>query len=213
MADRTMADRLRLQDFGSGGVEVLPDALILILSTAGDGAEQESALARQWQPIVPRAAFVGIELDAASDATLRQTDLVPLRRAAADAATARLIQPSQIILFGTGKAGRLAVDLVLQGAIPGAGVLGLDISLEPDPSRVLPTAARVRLVQHSMDDDPRATRFHALIEAMQRQAVDVRSMILSDVARASPGVTLRAGGTFLGELVAAASRTPAKPGS
>jgi hypothetical protein len=48
---------------------------------------------------------------------------------------------------------------------------------------------------------------------MRRQAVDVRSMILSDVARASPGVTMRAGGTFLGELVAAASRTPAKPGS
>src|SRR5690349_25082946 len=130
-----------------GGVDVLPDARILVMCTTGDGGGQEASVSRQWQPIVPRAACVGMELDAASDATLRQTDLVPLRRAAADAATARLIQPSQIILFGTGKAGRLAVDLVLHGAIPGAGVLGLDISLEQDPSRVLPTAARVRLVQ------------------------------------------------------------------
>src|SRR4051812_33203836 len=68
----TMAGRLRLQDFGSGGgAGGSPDALILILFAAGEGAEQASAFARQWQPTVPRAAFVGIELDA----VIRRTGL------------------------------------------------------------------------------------------------------------------------------------------
>jgi hypothetical protein len=200
-----MAGRLRLHDFGRGGAGGRPDALILILFAADDGAAHAMVFARHWQPTVPRAAFVGLELDAG----VRRSDRAALRRAAAEATTACSIQPSRIILFGTGAAGRLAVDLMLQAVIPGAGVIGLDITLESALSRVRSTAAMVRLVQHRTDDDPRATRAHALIAAMQRQDVNVRSMVLPNVAQASPSVTMRACGTFLVELVAKASRIPA----
>src|SRR5712672_1720786 len=99
-------DRLSPHDLGGGSdARLLSDALIVILFAAGEGAEQASLLARAWQPTVPRAAFVGIELDTA----VRNTDVAALRRAIADEAIARRIQPSQIILCGTGDAGRLAV--------------------------------------------------------------------------------------------------------
>jgi hypothetical protein len=206
----TMANRLRLHDFSSGvGAGALPHALIVTLFAAGESGEQALLFARQWQPAVPRAAFVGIELDT----MVRRTEIAALRRAAAETAAGRSIQPSQIILLGSGEAGRLAVDLVLRAAILCAGVLGLDISLEEALPRVLPSATMVRLVQHSMDDHPQAARFRVLIEAMQRRHLNVRSMILPHVAQATPAVTRRAGATFLVELVANASRIPAGAGS
>jgi predicted esterase len=204
-----MPPRLRLHDFGSGHAAVLPDALIVILFGARDGAAQTLGFARHWQPTVPQAAFVGVELDAAAP----RTGLAALRRAAAEAARAHSIHPSQIILFGTGATGRLAVDGVLQQTIPAAGVIGLDISLAPAPSRLRPTATLVRLVQHTADDDPQATHVRALIGAMQRHDIDVRSMILPQGAPGSPSAAMRAGGTFLVELVAKASRAAAKRGS
>jgi len=187
----------------SDGVEARPRALVVILFAA-NGAEQALARARQWQPSVPQAAFVGIELDAA----VERTDIAALQRTAAAAATARSIRPSQIILFGAGAAGRLAVDLVLQGAIPATGVIGLDIPPSPAPTRIVPTPARVRLVQHRTSEDPHAASFRALVDAMQRQDIDVRRMILPDAAHDAPGVTLRACGGFLVELVANASCFP-----
>src|SRR3954469_8334051 len=66
---RTMPPRLRLHDFGSGHAAVLPDALIVILFGARDGAAQTLGFARHWRPTVPQAAFVGIELDAAAPRT------------------------------------------------------------------------------------------------------------------------------------------------
>jgi predicted esterase len=204
-----MAHRLCLHDLGSGHAAGLPDALIVILFAARDGAAEPLGFARHWQPTVPQAAFVGVELDAAAP----RTGLAALRRAAAEAARARSIHPSQIILFGTGAAGRLAVDGVLQQTIPAAGVIGLDIPLASAPSHLRPTATMVRLVQHTADDDPQATRVHALIAAMQRNGIDVRSMILPHGAPGSPSVVMRAGGTFLVELVAKASRISAKRGS
>jgi hypothetical protein len=200
-----MADTGRLSNFDSGETGVLADALIVTIFAAGDG-EQALACARAWQPAVPQAAFVGIELDT----PVRNADIAALRQAAADAAAARSIGPSQIILFGTGEAGRLAVDLVLRGAMTATGVIGLDISLADAPSPVLPTAAMVRLVQQGADDPARAARFRGLVEAMRRQHLDVRSMLLPDAATLS--VTMRAGAVFLVELVAKASRVTAELG-
>jgi hypothetical protein len=202
-------NELRLYDFSGGDAGILPDALIIILFAAGEVAEQASFFARHWHPTVPGSAFVGIGVDA----VIGKTDLASLRGAIAKLATARSVQPSQIILCGTGAAGRLAVELLLQGLIPATGVIGLDITLEPAAGRVLPTMAMVRLVQHRTKDDPSATHFHALIEGLRRQDVDVRTMILPDPAQASPRATVRAGGVFLSELVAVASRVAVKTGS
>jgi hypothetical protein len=205
-----MMNDLRLYDLSSGvDAGLRPDALIIILSATGEVAEQASFFTRQWHPRVPRSVFVGIEVDA----VIGKTDLVGLRGAIAKLATAHSIQPFQIILCGTGDAGRLAVELLLQGLIPATGVIGLDITLEPAAGRVLSTMAMVRLVQHRTKDDPSATRFHALIETLRQQDVDVRSMMLPDPAQASQRATVRAGGAFLAELVANASCIAAKTGS
>jgi hypothetical protein len=205
-----MAETMELSPHDLGcrsDARLLSDALIVILFAAGEGAEQASLLARAWQPTVPRAAFVGIELDTA----VRNTDVAALRRAIAAEAIARRTQPSQIILCGTGDAGRLAVDLLLQGAIPGAGVIGVDISLEPASGCFGATSAMVRLVQRTTIDDPNATRFRALIGALHEQKVDLRSMVLPDLSQGASRATMRAGGGFLAELVANASRIPSKP--
>src|SRR4051812_21533683 len=143
-----------LHDFGSGGPGA-PAALIIILFFRSEGLAGAVAFAEHWQPVLPEAAFVGIELDPVADPHL-------LRRAARDAATARAMDATQIILFGAGAAGRLGVNLILQGLLPGGGVIGLDISAEPEEPHIEASAAMVRLIQHCNDDDPRAARFKAL---------------------------------------------------
>src|SRR6476661_5266987 len=105
-----MARTLRVDDLENGHAEVPLDALIIIPFAAGEGEAQTSGFARHWQPTIPRAAFVGVELGTA----VPRTGLAALRCAAAKAAKARSIHPAQIILFGTGSAGQLAVDGVLQ---------------------------------------------------------------------------------------------------
>jgi hypothetical protein len=179
-------------------------ALVIILFAAGKGAEQAQAFARLWQPSVPHAAFVGIELDAA----VERTDIAALHRTAAAAATARSLPMSQVILLGAGAAGRVAVNLVLRGVTPAMGVIGIDIAPTPAPTRIMPTAARIRLVQRRTSEDAQAAGFRALVEAMRRQDIDVRSMVLPEAANDAAGVTLRASGSFLVELVANASRLP-----
>ncbi len=115
---------LLLHELGSAdGMEAPARALVVILFAAGKNAEQALAFAPQWRPSVPQTAFVGIELAAAVEGT----DIAALQRTAAVAATARSIRMSQIILLGAGAVGRFAVDLVLRGAIPAMGVIGLDI--------------------------------------------------------------------------------------
>jgi hypothetical protein len=179
-------------------------ALVVILFAPCRGAEQVLAFAPRWQASVPQAAFVGVELDAAVEAT----DVAALQRAAAGAAAARSIRMSEIVLLGAGAAGRFAVDVVLRGAIPAAGVIGLDLAPPRFPFRIVPTPAKVRLVRHGTREDPHAADFRTLVEAMQRQGIDVRCMALPPAANDAPGVTLRACSTFLVELVACASRFP-----
>jgi hypothetical protein len=198
-------DGLPLHELRSNdGQEAPLCALVIILFAAGKGAEQAQAFARLWQPSVPHAAFVGIELDAA----VERTDIAALHRTAAAAATARSLPMSQVILLGAGAAGRVAVNLVLRGVTPAMGVIGIDIAPTPAPTRIMPTAARIRLVQRRTSEDAQAAGFRALVEAMRRQDIDVRSMVLPEAANDAAGVTLRASGSFLVELVANASRLP-----
>lgn len=189
---------------GNDSMAAPAGALVVILFAPCMGAEQALAFAPQWQSSVPQAAFVCIELDAAVEAT----DLAGLRRTMAEAAAARSIRMSEIVLLGAGAAGRFAVDLVLRGAIPALGVIGLDLPPANLPFRIVPTPAKVRLVQQGTREDAHVVGFRAFIEAMQRQDIDVRCMILPPAANDAPGVRLRACGTFLAELVACASRFP-----
>jgi hypothetical protein len=177
------------------------DALIILLFAQGQAAEAQD-LAAQWAPSVPRSVFAGLELDL----TARRPDLVGLRAVIAEAADRHGLQSQQIVLLGAGRAGRLAIDLALLGVVPGAAVITLDIPLESAPTTLPPAPASVRMVQHSTADDPQGERFRAVVEALQRWQVDVRSMLLPDLEAATQRAKLRAAGAFLVELVANASR-------
>jgi hypothetical protein len=130
-------------------------------------------------------------------------DVAALRQDIVTVSAARRIQLSQTIVLGAGEAGRLALDIVLRGVVPAMGVIGLDIAPGPVPSRIAHCAALVRLVHHRAGEHATAS-FRALVEAMRRRDVDVRTTLLPDIAQATPDVTQRAGATFLAELVATA---------
>jgi hypothetical protein len=190
-----------LQGLRAGiGTEARPHALIVILFALGTAAEQVLTFAQQWQRSVPQAALVGVRLTHST----RQPDIAALRRDVAAAAAARAVQMSQIILLGAGEAGRLALDVVLQGIVPAMGIIGIHIAPLTAPPRIDHAAAMVRLVHHRTGEEV-PPGFLALVEAMRQRDMDVRTTILPDLAQADLAMTQRAGGTFLAELVANAS--------
>src|SRR3954454_2032641 len=93
----------RLHGFGSSGPGGPPAALIIILFSRSEGLAGAVAFAEHWQPVLPEAAFVGIEFDPVADPHL-------LRSAARDAAAARGMDAAEIVLFGAGAAGRLGTS-------------------------------------------------------------------------------------------------------
>ena len=191
----------RLYGFSKDDRDAPVDALIIILFDEGRRAEAEE-LVRQWSPAVPRGAFAGLELDL----TAARMDLVGLRVRLAEAADQHGLQTRQIVLLGAGQAGRVAIDLALLGVVPGAAVITLDIPLESAPAALAPVPASVRMVQHNSPDDPQGERFRAIVDALQRRQINIRSMLLPDLETASQRATLRAAGAFLVELVANASQ-------
>ena len=184
-------------DVGSGGA----DALIVILFGQGKKADVEE-LTRQWAPAVPRAAFVGLELDL----NARRMDLVAIRALLGDALDRHGQQGGQVILLGTGRAGRVAIELALLGVVPGASVITLDIPLDSGPTTLTPAPGLVRMVQSGTPDDPRGERFKAVVETLQRRQIDIHSMLLPDLEPATQRAARRAAGAFLVELVANAGR-------
>lgn len=177
------------------------DAMIVILFGEGRRAGAEE-FARQWGPAVPRGVFAGLELDL--DA--RRIDLPRLRALIDEAADEHGLEGRQIVLIGAGRAGRLAIDLSMLGVAPGAAVIALDIPLEAIPTSLASTPSSVRMIQQSTPDDPGGERFHAVVDALQRRQVSVRSMLLPELGPAATRAARRAAGAFLVELVANAGR-------
>jgi hypothetical protein len=178
-----------------------PDALIIILFEPG-GHSQARDFATQWAPRVPRGVFTGLEI--AQDA--RRMGLASLRAVLSEAAASHGLLSRQVVLLGAGRAGRLAIDFVLQGVVAGAAAIALDIPLDATPGLRFLSPGFVRLVQHTAEEDPRGERFHAVVDALHRRQIDVRSMVLPRSPTPDPTVTDRAAGTFLMELVAKAGR-------
>lgn len=185
---------------GGIGIEARPHALIVIFVALGTAAEQVLTFAQQWQRSVPQAAFVGIRLKHVA----RRPDIAALRRDVVAVAAAHAVQMSQTILLGAGEAGRLALDVALQGIVPAMGVIGIHIAPLTTPPSIDHAAAMVRLIHHRTGEQV-PSGFHALVEAMRQRDMDVRTTILPDLAQADLAMTQRAGGTFLAELVANAS--------
>jgi len=186
-----------LQDGETGGT---PEALVIMLFMAGDTSEPALQLARHWHPLVPRAAFLGVELDD----LIWRVDLGALQRVITQAAEIRDLSPDQILLVGLGQAGALAVEMVLHGLLPALGVIARDLPLPLGRMSFPPGPAAFRLVQHCSDRDPENVHFHTLLDDLRREDVDVRAVLLPEEPMSRPDMALRAGTGFLVELVARA---------
>jgi hypothetical protein len=152
----------------------------------------------QWRMAVPRADWIGIGPFAS---------IAPARGALAHILSNELVRrrmrPSQLIMLGRGRPGRLALDRVLDGTLTCAGVVVLKIPLTPSRGEISATLAGIRLVLHERDGCHRTGA--GLIETMHRKGIDLRSMTLPAYAHDRGETLTRAAGIFLGELVAKAS--------
>jgi len=184
-------------------IETDPDALIIVLFMAGDGPLQAEFLTRNWQATVPRAMFLGIELND----MVWHVNLLALQRIVVEAAKAHGLQQEKVVLLGLGDAGGLAIELVMQGVLTALGVIAYDIPILEEHGPLRRGAARIRLVQHHSDADPDNTRFYALIREMQRQNIDVEAVILPEDAC----LAMRAGSRFLVQLLANTDTPPGVP--
>jgi hypothetical protein len=143
---------------------------------------------RRWRALTPFASWSTVSVrDASPDEILRG---VAAELARHDAEAHRLI------LLAEGKAARIALELVLQGALGCAGILAIAPPCSALPFRIVPTAAAVRLVvrREEQQDAP-----NNLITALRAADVDARIISL-DPAAAS------AAEPFFLELVANVSR-------
>jgi hypothetical protein len=172
------------------------DALVLIVFAQGGFANAER-LASTWACSVPRSTFAGVELEAGAPAVAWSVlrDIVMVEAAALD------LGVWQVVLVGSGIAGRQVLDLVTFGVVPGISAIVIDLPSGSLPVIPAGTTASIRFVQHAGPDDPDGAWFDALIHALRRSSIDTRVVVL-------PAGTDPAGqafGTFLVELVANAS--------
>jgi hypothetical protein len=172
------------------------EALVVVLFVHG-GCTEAKRLASTWARAVPRSAFAGIELEAGAGAVAHSVlrDILMIKAAALD------LGIWQIVLAGTGVAGRQVLDLVTTGVAPGISAIVIDLPPGPLPVIAARTAASIRFVQHVRPDDPDGAGFDALVHALRRSSIDTRVVVLP--AGADPAS--QAFGTFLVELVANAS--------
>lgn len=151
-----------------------------------------------WRLTNPLADWVSIDVRE----TPRLSDAFWLQRKLSEPLDRRHMQFGQLILLGRGGAGRLALDLVLEGALSCAGVVGIDIPCPPLRTTIAQTTASVRLVLHKGEViRPDGLR---LINGLHQQDVDTRVMMLPSVGAGGAEATARAAGAFLFELVAKA---------
>jgi hypothetical protein len=114
------------------------------------------------------------------------------------------VRSDRLVIVGTGKLGRCALDLVLQGALPCAGILAIDAAWAPLPNTIAATAAAIRLVAH--EDKCKGRDGDAMLALLQAADIDERIMMLASSGIDDHVATARAAETFLLELIAIASR-------
>ena len=110
------------------------------------------------------------------------------------------VHAQQLILLAEGKAARAALELVLQGALDCAAILGIAVSCAALPFRIVPIATAVRLIV-DCEDAP-----GDLIRELRAADIDSRIIRLNPVASYDARIVASAAETFVLELVANASR-------
>ena len=159
-----------------------PDAPLV--ATAG-------ALPR-WRALTPLALWSTLPIrDVSRDEILRGVAALLARHD---------VHAHQLILLTEGKAARIALELVLQGALDCAAMLAIAIPCTALPFPILPTAAAVRLVV-DCEDAPAD-----LISALRAADIDARIIRLGPAVSHDMRAAASAAETFVLELVANASR-------
>jgi hypothetical protein len=113
------------------------------------------------------------------------------------------MQFGQLVMLGWHDTARVALELILNGAITCAGIVAVDVpcTLPRDP--IATTAASIRIVRHETEMN---SLERGLIDALRQQDADVRLMNPPAGGTHARDVTTRATATFLSELTAKACR-------
>jgi hypothetical protein len=155
-----------------------------------------------WKLVNPLADWIVIDIAEAP----RPERGTWLQRKLSELLDRKRMQFGQLVLLGRRDAGRLALDLILDGALGCAGFVGIDIPSALPRAAVASTTTSIRLVLHGGDAGPGGGG--SLIDMLRRADVDIRIMRLPAIDFDGVDTTIRAASTFLFELVAKACRNP-----
>jgi pimeloyl-ACP methyl ester carboxylesterase len=176
-------------------------AQALVAVVTGDPNEEprESINLAQWKLVNPLADWVRVDMRGAP----LSSDGAWLRQQLSELTDRRHMQSGQLVLLGWRNAGRIALNLVLNGALTCAGIVGVDIPCAAPQGAIAPMTAGIRLVLH--EGEVSRTDGGNLTHALRREHADTRIMMLPSVGFDVAEATVRATGTFLFELIAKAS--------
>ncbi|WP_426440698.1 hypothetical protein [Bradyrhizobium genosp. P] len=183
---------------GRHAAEATARVLVTTVTDANAPAMPSTADLLRWRQQNPLAVWTHVDVPSGS-AELRRAALIVAVAAARDP---RHRHPSQLILLGARAAGRLALELVLEGVLACDGIVVTDIPCGPLRSPIVLRTAAVRLVAHK--DGPVSE--HGLIDALRAADIDERILMLPPGSARDAEATASATGTFLLELVATISR-------
>jgi hypothetical protein len=181
------------------GLDTQPQALVAFVRNSTElDADPVNHLALREQ-VAPLADWVEVDISTGL-ASQRQSWL---QRELSIALGRKHMRFDQLVMLGWHDTARIALDLILKGAISCAGMVAVDVpcTLPRDP--IAETAASIRIVRH---DDAMSRTEAGLIDALRQQDADIRLMNLPAGGAHARDVTTRATATFLSELTAKACR-------
>lgn len=174
-------------------------ALVAVVTGDPDGETGGPIDLARWKRVSPLADWIWIDMREAPPSS----DGAWLRRKLSELTDRRRMQPGQLVLLGWRNAGRIALNLVLDGTLTCAGIVGVDIPCATPQGTIAPMTAGIRLVLHG--GEVSHTDEGNLVNVLRREHADARIMMLPSVGFDVAEATVRATGTFLFELVAKAS--------
>lgn len=179
------------------------EALVAFVTDAN--RRQAPAATALRNQIAPLADWIEVDLGAVSPPRREHW----LRGELSGALRSRRMHSGQLVILSSHHAARIALDLVLQGALPCCGIVAIDVCDAPPLGPISATAASIRIVRHQDQNDPAHAR---LIDALRRQDVDIRLMMLPSGSSDAHDITARATAAFLSELTAKACRQSTESG-
>lgn len=175
-------------------------ALVAVLMDGSQPVANPPGDFMQWKRTDPLTDWIRIDMQEAP----YSRDGAWLQRKLSDLLARKQMQFGHLVLVGRGNTGRLGLDIILDGTIECAGIVGIDIPCLTPPIAITATTTSIRLVLHQDETNP--TNGADLIGVLRSQDVDTRIMRLPFRGDDVPEVTARAAEVFLFELVAKACR-------